>query len=197
MARRCFFSFYYDRDVWRSQQVKNVWVTHTDREAAGFFNSSAFETAKKSDAALRTFLNAEMKGSSVVCALIGTATYSRRWVRYELVRGFEKGKGLLGVRIHGLKNKDGETDTFGPNPFDYLGYEWNKQTDVIRFKESKNGSWQWFTDLPTMKYADLPFALSSTDSTFSHLFSTYDYVNSNGYSSIGNWIEAAAKAVGR
>jgi len=196
MARRCFFSFHYNRDVWRSQQVKNAWVTQ-EREAAGFFNASAFETAKKSESALKSFLNGEMDGSSVVCALIGYETFTRPWVRYELVRGFQQGKGLLGVRIHSLQNQEKKTDFMGSNPFDYLRYEWNKQTGVITFQELTNGIWTTFSKLPTMKYSELPYTLYSTTSTFANFTKTYDYVLGNGYKNIGQWIEDAAKAVGR
>lgn len=32
MARRVFFSFHYERDIWRANQVRNRWITK-DREA--------------------------------------------------------------------------------------------------------------------------------------------------------------------
>ncbi len=40
MARRVFFSFHYERDVWRAGQVRNSWVTK-DREEAGFWDAAA------------------------------------------------------------------------------------------------------------------------------------------------------------
>ena len=39
MARRVFFSFHYERDIWRANVVRNSWLTK-DREAAGFFDAS-------------------------------------------------------------------------------------------------------------------------------------------------------------
>jgi hypothetical protein len=198
MARKCFFSFHYQKDIWRSQQVRNAWLTHKDREAAGFFDSSAFESKKRTgDDTLKAYLSSQLVGSSVTCALIGAETATRRWVRYELVKAFEQGKGLLGVKINSLKDKDGFVTSAGNNPLSYLGYEWDQQTGFVRFKEFKNASWQWFSDLPRMKYNDLPYVLNSTDATFSSLFSTYDYVSQNGYQSIGSWIENAATRVGR
>ena len=47
MARRVYFAFYYERDVWRSGQVRNSWVTKPDREAAGFWDAAAWEEVKK------------------------------------------------------------------------------------------------------------------------------------------------------
>jgi len=34
MARKVFFSFHYERDIWRASIVRNSWVTKPDREAA-------------------------------------------------------------------------------------------------------------------------------------------------------------------
>ena len=47
MARRVFFSFDYERDVWRVGQIRNSWVTKPDREAAGFWDAAAWEEVKK------------------------------------------------------------------------------------------------------------------------------------------------------
>ena len=135
-------------------------MTKDNREEAGFFDASVFE-AKKSRRSRdsQAVPDRSLKGSSVVCALIGAETASRRWVRYELVRGFEQGKGLLGIRVHSLKTNDSRIDTAGANALDCLGYELNEEKDIIRFKELKDGQWQWFTDLPTMKYSNLPYVL--------------------------------------
>ena len=38
MARRVFFSFHYEKDIWRASQVRNSWVTKPDRESAGFWD---------------------------------------------------------------------------------------------------------------------------------------------------------------
>jgi hypothetical protein len=198
MARRCFFSFHYRADVWRAWQVRNGWVTSDDREDAGFFDASVFEAKEREgDETLKRFLRDGLKGSSVVCALIGAETAARRWVRYELVRGFEQGKGLLGVRIHQLKNSNSQTASLGVNVLDCLGYELDETKETIKFKELSNGVWKWFSDLPAMKASALPYELPSSNATFSYLFSTYDYVNGDGYENLGDWIDAAAKKVGR
>jgi hypothetical protein len=47
MPRRVFFSFHYERDLWRAGQVRNSWVTKPDREAAGFWDAAAWEEVKK------------------------------------------------------------------------------------------------------------------------------------------------------
>ena len=46
MARRVFFSFHYQRDVWRVNQIRNV-PKVMGTAAAGFSDASLWEEAKK------------------------------------------------------------------------------------------------------------------------------------------------------
>jgi len=123
MARRVFFSFHYERDIWRANVVRNSWVTQ-DREAAGFWDASLWEEAKKkNDDAIKRMIDKGLEGTSVTVVLIGKETSDRKWVRYEIKESYKKGNGLLGVYIHNIKGKDGYTDTKGDNPFDYIYIE--------------------------------------------------------------------------
>ena len=123
MARRVFFSFHYERDIWRANVVRNSWVTQ-DREAAGFWDASLWEEAKKkNDDAIKRMIDKGLEGTSVTVVLIGKETSDRKWVKYEIKESYKKGNGLLGVYIHNIKGKDGYTDTKGDNPFDYIYIE--------------------------------------------------------------------------
>lgn len=118
MARRVFFSFHYERDVWRANQVRNSWVTK-EREAAGFWDGSLWEEAKKKgDAAIKKMIDEGLLGTSVTAVLIGAETADRKYVNYEIASSCERGNGLAGVYIHRLRDRDGYTDTKGRNPFD-------------------------------------------------------------------------------
>ena len=115
MARRVFFSFHYENDAWRANQVKNSWVTQ-DREAAGFFNASLEEEAKtKGEAAIKKLIDDALKGVSVTAMLIGSDTANRKYVLYELEKSYAEGKGIVGIRIHNFKNQKAETSTAGTN----------------------------------------------------------------------------------
>jgi hypothetical protein len=46
-----------------------------------------------------------------------TAWSNRPWVQYEIERAWDEGLGVVGIRIHGLKNLRGETSARGKNPF--------------------------------------------------------------------------------
>lgn len=40
--------------------------------------------------------------------------------------------GVVGIRIHGLKNEDGKISTRGENPFDYIKYGDKKLSSVVK-----------------------------------------------------------------
>lgn len=128
MARRAFFSFHYERDIWRANVVRNSWVTQ-DRKASGFFDASLWEESKaKGDAAIKSLIDEGLKNTSVTVVLIGKETASRTYVQYEIDKSIERGNGLLGVRIEKIGDKDGSTDDAGANPLPagYPLYLWNK-----------------------------------------------------------------------
>ena len=62
MIRRVFFSFHYERDIWRVSQIRNSWVTKPDREAAGFWDAAKWEEVKRGgDAAIKKWINEQLK----------------------------------------------------------------------------------------------------------------------------------------
>ena len=104
--------------MWRANVVRNSRVTKPDREAAGFIDAAEFEKLKKQgDLAVKRWINSQLKGTSVTAVLIGYETYSKRWVRYEIVKSFDKGNGLLGIYIHKIGDKDDYADYKGKKSF--------------------------------------------------------------------------------
>jgi hypothetical protein len=96
MARRVFFSFHYERDVRRIQQVRQSWVVRPGDEAQPFFDAAAFEEAKTDD---------------------------REWVRHEIKRSYELGKGILAIDIHNVRDPQSGVDVPGANPLGYWSIE--------------------------------------------------------------------------
>jgi hypothetical protein len=115
-GRRTFFSFHFQRDIWRASNVRNA--NKVDAVArVPFFDASLWEEAKKkSDDAIKAMIDAALVGTSVTVVLIGAETASRRWVKYEIAQSVARGNGLLGVRIHGIKDQHGNTDVSGSVP---------------------------------------------------------------------------------
>lgn len=197
MARRTFFSFHYQPDIHRAQVVRNSWLTKPDRESSGFFDSSVFESKKRTgDEILKRFLREALDNTSVTCVLMGAETFSRRWVRYEAVRSFFRGNGLLGIKVAGIKNMAGQTAVQGPTLFDHLAFVVDGET--VRWKYKAGERWLNYTDVPTMRLADVRYNLGGmTNNTFACLFKTYDWTSGNGYANLGSWVESAAKQAGR
>jgi len=195
MARRVFFSFHYERDVWRANVVRNSWVTKPDRETAGFIDAAEFEKLKRQgDSAVKTWINNQLNGTFVTVVLIGAETYKREWVRYEIVKSFDKGNGLLGIHIHKIKNEERKTDYKGENPFEYVGV-YIDEKGRASYCEWNGSEWVIFKDYPECSRNFSNEYWTGKIYTFSA--NIYDWVDNDGYNNIGEWIEKAAEQVGR
>jgi MTH538 TIR-like domain (DUF1863) len=120
MARRVFFSFHWD-DVWRANQVRNSWVVRPEGESPKFADWAEWEEVKSAgDESIKGWIDRQINGASVTCVLIGAKTASRQYVQYEIRKSWERKMGLLGVRIHNLRDPLGTVGMMGPNPFQQL-----------------------------------------------------------------------------
>lgn len=118
MARRVFFSFHYDEDIWRVNQIRHVGVTR-DWETMPFLDAASWEAVKrKGEAAVTAWIDRQLDGTGVTVVLIGSQTADRKFVKYEIQESYRRGNGLLGIYIHGLKNQEKQTAYKGRNPFD-------------------------------------------------------------------------------
>ena len=116
MARKVFFSFHYQRDLWRVNVVRNSAMVE-GVSAAGFHDQSLWEeTAKRGDDAVRKLIDTGLEGTSVTVVLIGAETASRKYVSYEIDKSVARGNGLLGVRINNIKDQNERTDSLGAVP---------------------------------------------------------------------------------
>lgn len=120
MARKVFYSFHYERDSQRAAQIRNSHAI-ADEDEYGVIDSVEWEKVEREGKeAIRRWINEQLKYTSVTAVLIGAETADREWVDYEIRQSWERGNGLVGVLIHNVKNLDGKTDVFGPNPFDNI-----------------------------------------------------------------------------
>ena len=116
MARRVFFSFHYQRDIWRVNQIRSI-SNVTGCAAAGFQDASLWEEAKKKgDAAVKKLIDAGLQNTSVTVVFIGAKTAGRKFINYEIEKSIERGNGIVGIQIHHLKNQNGEVDSPGATP---------------------------------------------------------------------------------
>lgn len=112
-----FYSFHYDRDNWRVQQIVNMGAL----EGQPILNAQAWEDVRRQGpGAVQKWIDAEMAHKSAVVVLIGAQTATRPWVKYEITKAWNDRRGLVGVRIHGLHDRAGNTDPKGANPFEVV-----------------------------------------------------------------------------
>lgn len=113
MAKAVFFSFHYDRDAFRVQQVINMGKL----EGQPILGAQRWEEVKRrGEQAIKNWIAENMKYKSAVVVLVGAQTAQRRWVKYEIGYAWDNRKPLVGVRIHGLADKNGR-DSPGADPF--------------------------------------------------------------------------------
>jgi hypothetical protein len=191
MSKRVFFSFHYQDVIdFRANVVRNHKTTK--HESAGYFDASIWEDAKKtSDLALKRLINGGLLNTSVTAVLIGTETYSRRWVRYEIMKSLEKGNLFLGIHINSINGKDGKTKTLGLNPFNYLGIEYSADGRKISLIERNGDKWYYYKDLDGWSVSGISSSRWGKTYTLSDIYNikVYDWVKDDGYKKFDKWVE--------
>ena len=117
MARRVFYSFHYEPDSWRAAMVRSIGSIEGNSPAS----DNAWEAVKKGgDNAIKRWITAQMNRRTCTVVLVGVNTANRKWINYEIMKSWNDGMGIVGIRIHGLKDVKGFTSARGNNPFDYI-----------------------------------------------------------------------------
>lgn len=129
MARKVFFSFHYKADNWRASQVRNMGVI----EGNSPVSDNDWETITGGgDAAIQRWIAGQLSGKSCAVVLIGTNTAGRKWINYEIQEAWNTKKGVVGIFIHGLKDRDENQSTKGRNPFDDLTIGQKSLSSIVR-----------------------------------------------------------------
>lgn len=207
MARYVFFSFSYD-DVknFKVNVVRNSWLLSSNTEK--FIDSSIWEKEKsKGVNVIKNLIETGLKKTSVTSVLIGSNTAERRWVKYEIIKSFEKGNGILAVHINRIKGKEQIISAKGQNPLERLAFKISEDGKKIRFYELINGRWLVYADLPeinnkksnTLHFEDSFWQGNEFGKSykFSDKFKTYCWNFDNGHRMFSNWVSGAARQAKR
>lgn len=210
--RRAFFSFHFD-DIMRVNNVRQSWRHHNPGSilVPSFTDSSLWESKQlEGENSLKTLIRDGVSHTSAVCVLVGSETWLRRWVKYEIARAVIDNRGLLAVHINGLRHHQRQTaDLYGPNPLDFMAVGQNHSGNFFLFeKQARRISfyteqyvWEWHryadytqsVSLPAYLRAPLPgYVTPLSSGTQLRCF-----VQENGATYIGAWIDTAAQLVGR
>lgn len=151
--RQVFYSFHFDNDVMRVQQIRNIGAIEDNKPVS---SNDWEEVKKKGDAGIKKWINDNMDYRSCVVVLIGEQTANRPWVKYEIEKAWNDGKGLLGIHVHNLKCPRNGTCSKGPNPFDQFNLkDGRKLSSIVKcynpdstdaYNNIKNNIESWIED---------------------------------------------------
>ena len=131
--RKIFYSFHFDNDVFRVQQVRQMGVIEGNEPVA----ANTWEQLKKNDSSVEKWIDENMSGKSCVIVLIGTDTHKRPWVKYEIKKAWKDGKGLLGIHIHNFTCPNTGKCAKGTNPFDSITFKRGEQVFIPKVYDPK------------------------------------------------------------
>lgn len=203
LKRRVFFSFHYQNDIWRVNQIRQSWryQHENQREAEGFFDASIWESAKRtSPESLKTLIRENIKNTSVTCVLAGQETFQRRWVRYEIARSIVKGNGLFTVTISNMLDQKRYSSPAGDDPLNHMAvYKVPDGRILLAERDIVTGQWKSYDDYN--QAVSLPSSWQKPTSTsvitLSNYATRYDYVYDNGRENFAAWVRSAAETVQR
>ena len=118
--RQVFYSFHYDNDVFRVHQIRNIGAIEENKPVSA---NNWEEVKRKGDASIEKWIDDNMNYRSCVIVLIGEQTANRKWVKHEIEKAWNEGKGLLGIYIHNLKDPRTGVCKQGANPFDQFTFK--------------------------------------------------------------------------
>jgi MTH538 TIR-like domain (DUF1863) len=210
--RRAFFSFHFD-DIMRVNNVRQSWRHQNPGSilVPSFTDSSLWETKQlEAEDSLKTMIRDGVSHTSAVCVLIGSQTWLRRWVKYEIARAVVDNRGLLAVHINGLRHHQRlAPDSYGPNPLDYMAVGQDQSGKFFLFEKSarllsfspKQYTWEWRRYADYTQSVSLPAYLKKPLPGYVTPLSANTllrcFARDGGAKSIGAWIDAAAQMVGR
>jgi hypothetical protein len=154
MARRVFYSFDYERDAVRVQQVKNMGVL----AGQTILTSNRWEEVTGgTKRGIKKYIDEQMEGKSCVVVLIGKRAGDREWVKYEIEKAWKEERGLVGVFIHNLADMNKLKSAKGTNPFRHftVGHRKIRMNLVVPVYDppgpSSSGVYKWIEKtLPAM-----------------------------------------------
>jgi len=191
MAKKVFFSFHYQDVIdFRANVVRNHGTFKLNSKEAGFYDSSMWEKAKKeSDLALKRLINNGLKNTSNTCVLIGTNTFERRWVDYEIMRSLKKGNHIFAVHINSILCKNKKTKNKGNNPLYYLGYSIDKTGKKLSLHNFIKNKWTNYEDLEGWSVDLFPEKDRNKIFRLSTLYPIYDWNEQDGYQNFKTWVQ--------
>jgi hypothetical protein len=215
IKRKAFFSFHFP-DSLRVNAVRNTWkISHpSSATMRSFQDSSLWERRKLTDPkAIKAIIRYGVTYTSAVCVLVGSETWSRQWVRYEIARAIIDGRGLLAVHVNSIRHHHTlAADPLGRNPLDYMAVgkvqpNLSQPAKYFLFEklavpDGVDGyRWGWVKYADHTDAVDLPGWVTDPPlgqvTPLSDNADEYDFMRDVGHKHIGSWLDRAAQRAGR
>lgn len=113
--RQVFYSFHFANDVLRVSQIRSIGALEDNKPVSA---NDWEEVKKKGDAGIKKWIDDNMNYRSCVVVMVGEETSKRKWVRHEIEKAWNDGRGVLGIYIHNIECPNNGKSKQGANPFD-------------------------------------------------------------------------------
>lgn len=161
MLEKVFFSFHYEKDNWRVQQIRNMGVVEGDQLVEP---NDWEEIKRKGENSIKNWIDEQLRHSNVVVVLVGSKTAERRWIQYEIETAWNMGKPILGIKINELLDGSVNSDFNGRNPFDIFTIDIKGKAKANVYESTSGLNWY---GTPMSYYVKLYDPLSDE---YRHLF---------------------------
>jgi hypothetical protein len=109
--------------------VRNIGTIEGNRPAP----DNDWESVKRGgDQAIQRWIDDQLKYRSCTVVLIGSGTYGRKWINYEIEKSWKEKMGLVGIYIHGLKDSVGFQSQQGANPFTWFNLNGTPLNQIVK-----------------------------------------------------------------
>ncbi len=140
---------------------------------------------------MKRVINSGLDGTSVTCVLVGSETYARRWVIYEIMKSFRKGNSLLAVHINSIKERDKCTKPNGLNPLKSLGITNSESGLTGTLLEFRDEAWKEYSEIDgssSFQTGGVNQEYRVKGFNLAQWCPEYDWVAHNEYENFGAWI---------
>lgn len=140
--RQIFYSFHFDNDVMRVQQIRNIGAIEGNTPVSA---NDWEEVKRKGDGAVEKWIDDNMKYRSCIVVLVGSETANRKWVKYEIKKAWQDGKGVVGIYIHNINCPRNGKCTRGSNPFEKFTIDGKNMAGIVKCYDP--ASWDAYNDI--------------------------------------------------
>jgi hypothetical protein len=141
--KKIFYSFHFDNDVMRVQQIRNIGVIEGNEPVKV---NEWEELERGGEKAIKNWIDKTMSNKDCVVVLVGEKTASRKYVQYEIEQAWAQKKGLVAIYIHNINCARNGKCKKGINPFDQYNISGKKLSDIVKCHDPGSDAYKTISD---------------------------------------------------